>query len=35
METKESIINILRSTNRKGVEELLEYMEANGFYTAP
>jgi len=35
MEIKESIINILRSTNRKGVEELLEYMEANGFYTAP
>lgn len=35
METKESIINILRSTNRTGIESLLEYMEANGFYTAP
>lgn len=35
MENKESIINILRSTNRTGIESLLEYMEANGFYTAP
>lgn len=35
MQIKETISNILKATGRKGIEELLEYMDANGFYSAP
>lgn len=35
MENKKIIIEMLRSTNRPGIERLLEWMDANGFYDAP
>ena len=34
-EHKTQIINLLRATERAGIENLLEWMEANGFYDAP
>lgn len=34
-EIKEQIINLLSSTGRKGIENLIKYMEDNGFFTAP
>lgn len=33
--TKETIEALLKSTGRKGIENLLEYMDKSGFYTAP
>lgn len=35
MSTKEEFIELLRSTNREGVEDLLEGLENMGFFTAP
>lgn len=35
METKETIEALLRSTGRYGIEDLLEYMDKSGFYSAP
>ena len=35
MEVKEKIITCLRSTNRVGIDNLLFWMEQNGFYDAP
>ena len=35
METKETIIRLLKSTNRPGMDELIEAMEEGGFFTAP
>ena len=35
MNNKEEYINLLRSTNRKGVEELITYLETTDFYNAP
>jgi 23S rRNA maturation-related 3'-5' exoribonuclease YhaM len=35
MTIKEKIIDLLRSTERPGIEKLIEYMENNGFYSAP
>ena len=32
---KEKITELLRTTNRAGMEELLEWMQINGFYNAP
>lgn len=32
---EERIKEMLRSTNREGVEELIEYMEQSGFFTCP
>lgn len=32
---KNRIIELLKSTNRKGMENLIEYMEKNGFFDAP
>lgn len=34
-ETKKRIINLLVSTNRKGVENLIDWMNKNGFFTSP
>lgn len=35
MTIKEQIIDTLKATNREGVEEFIEEMEANGFFEAP
>lgn len=35
MTNKEKIMTILKSTNREGMEELLAWMDKNGFYNAP
>lgn len=35
METKETIIKLLKSTNRAGMDKLIEAMEEGGFFTAP
>ena len=35
METKETIIKLLKSTNRPGMDKLIEAMEEGGFFTAP
>lgn len=35
MSTKEEFIELLRSTNREGVEDLLEGLENMGFFSAP
>lgn len=35
MELKERIENLLMSTNRKGMDQLLAWMEENGFYQMP
>lgn len=35
MDIKTEIESFLRSTERAGIEDLLEYMEQSGFYTAP
>ena len=35
METKEMIIELLKSTNRPGMDNLIEAMEEGGFFTAP
>ena len=35
MSTKDEFIELLRSTNREGVEDLLEGLEKIGFFTAP
>lgn len=35
MGTKEEFIELLRSTNREGIEDLLEGLEKIGFFTAP
>ena len=34
-EPKERIINFLKKVNRAGIEDLLDWMDANGFYDAP
>lgn len=33
--TKDLIIRALKGTKREGMEDLLEFMEENGFFTAP
>lgn len=35
MDTKTRIIGILRATERKGIEDLIGWMEENGFFDAP
>lgn len=35
METKDRIINLLRLTERKGINNLIDYLEATDFFTAP
>lgn len=35
MDVKAKIIELLKRTNRKGMDELISYMEENGFFTAP
>lgn len=35
MEAKETIIKLLKSTNRPGMDELIEAMKEGGFFTAP
>lgn len=35
METKEQTIELLKSTNRTGMDKLLQVMEEGGFFTAP
>ena len=35
MTTKEKIINVLRATNRKGMDNLICHMETADFFTAP
>lgn len=35
MENKEQFIQLLRSTGREGVEDVLEELEENGFFKAP
>lgn len=32
---KERVLNLLKSTKRTGMDKLIEYMEQNGFFTAP
>ncbi|MDY6205498.1 MAG: HD domain-containing protein [Prevotella sp.] len=32
---KQSFINLLRSTNRPGIENVIEYLDKSGFFTAP
>lgn len=32
---KERVLNLLKSTKRTGMDRLIEYMEDNGFFTAP
>jgi len=32
---QEKITNLLRETNREGVNDLITYMESEGFFTAP
>ena len=32
---KQEIISLLKSTNRRGVDRVLKYLESVGFYTAP
>ena len=32
---KEEFINLLRSTNREGIEDLISFLEKTDFYTAP
>ena len=32
---KETIIKLLKSTNREGIDDLIAYMEDNGFFDAP
>lgn len=32
---KEEFINLLRSTNREGIEELIQFLEKSDFYKAP
>lgn len=32
---KSKVLNLLRSTKRAGMDQLIEYMENNGFFTAP
>lgn len=32
---KEEFINLLKSTNREGIDRLLEFLEKSDFYTAP
>ena len=34
-EKKERFIELLRSTGRQGIEEVINYLEASGFFTAP
>ena len=34
-ERKERFIELLRSTGRQGIEEVINYLEKSGFYTAP
>lgn len=35
MDIKKDIENMLRSTEREGIEDLLKYMDESGFYSAP
>ena len=35
METKETIIKLLKSVERPGMDKLIEAMEEGGFFTAP
>ena len=35
MDNKERFISLCESINRPGVSELLQWLEDNGFYTAP
>ena len=32
---KEEFINLLRSTNREGIEEVIQFLERTDFYKAP
>ena len=32
---KEEFINLLRSTNREGIEEVIQFLEKSDFYKAP
>jgi 23S rRNA maturation-related 3'-5' exoribonuclease YhaM len=32
---KDAIVSLLRSTNRKGIEAVIQYLEDSGFFTAP
>ena len=32
---KEEIINLLKSTNREGMDKVIEFMEKSDFFTAP
>ena len=34
-EMKEEFLNLLRSTEREGIEDLIEALEEMGFFTAP
>jgi hypothetical protein len=34
-DTKEQIINLLKSTNRPGIDKVIEYLNASDFFTAP
>jgi hypothetical protein len=34
-DTKEQIINLLKSTNRPGIEKVIEYLNTSDFFTAP
>lgn len=35
METKERIVELLKSTNRSGIESLIKYLESEGFFEDP
>ena len=35
MEVKDTIVSLLKETKRDGIEDLIEKMEAKGFFTAP
>ena len=34
-EKKERFIELLRSTGRQGIEDVINYLEKSGFFTAP
>ena len=34
-ENKDKFINVLKSTKRKGIDDLVEYLESTDFFTAP
>ena len=35
MEIKDAIINLLKSVERDGIEELISYLESSDFFEAP